>query len=139
MTTLLFCSSHSVPIYGIFISVWNLLENTSLFHSFGWLRSNSISPFSSTAFFLLWVFVGAQFFSRSWFLVMSSFGLFYSGCLCFLLYTAVPHLIDGCYWCLIFCLTFAFSLVQFFAEYNSKLLESTNYITRRQAVKVMIS
>lgn len=26
--------------------------------------------------------------------------------------------------------------VQFFAEYNTKLLESTNYITRRQAVKV---
>lgn len=31
-----------------------------------------------------------------------------------------------------------FSLVQFFAEYNSKLLESTNYITRRQAVKVWL-
>lgn len=27
-------------------------------------------------------------------------------------------------------------LCQFFAEYNSKLLESSNYITRRQAVKV---
>lgn len=25
----------------------------------------------------------------------------------------------------------------FFAEYNSKLLESTNYITRRQAIKLL--
>ena len=29
-------------------------------------------------------------------------------------------------------------LFQFFAEYNSKLLESSNYITRRQAVKVLV-
>ncbi|KAG6386873.1 hypothetical protein SASPL_152050 [Salvia splendens] len=27
---------------------------------------------------------------------------------------------------------------RFFADYNSKLLVSTNYITRRQALKVMI-
>lgn len=52
--TLLFCSSRSVTIYGIFISMCNLLENATLLHSYdllvGW-DLKSISPFSVTAFF----------------------------------------------------------------------------------------
>lgn len=32
--TLLFCSSRSVTIYGIFISMCNLLENATLLHSY---------------------------------------------------------------------------------------------------------
>lgn len=48
------------------------------------------------------------------------------------------HLIHWCHWCSILAACLTSSLVQFFAEYNSKLLESTNYITRRQAVKVWL-